>query len=153
LRGVNEYFDTDFATHQVSDFRKSIGHAAFPRLESEISGQRKKAACYCEAFKNTPGIRFIPGPPDSRGSYPYFTLIFDDAPRRNKVLGMLQKSGLGASEIYALAITDYDYLKTIIPRRDCPSGRFLAAHHLTLSTSVFLKEEDLEKIITIIKKS
>ena len=152
LRGVNEYFDTDFATHEVSDFRKSLGHAEFSRLETEIIGQRKKAAYYREAFKNTPGIRIIPEPPDSRGSYPYFTLIFEDVLRRNKALRALDESGLGACEIYLAAITDYDYLKAMIPRQDCPGGRFITAHHLTLSTSTFLKEKDLGKIITIIKK-
>jgi len=152
LRGVNEYFTIDFPIHKVCGFRKSVGHMQFSRLELEIVKQRKKASFYLDALNNIEGIKVIAVPQVAEASYPYLVLVFDELARRDNVLKALENSGLGASEIYRSAITDYDYLQEIIPRRDCPAGRFIARHHLALSTSTFLKEKDLGKIIAIIKK-
>ncbi|MFA5114967.1 MAG: DegT/DnrJ/EryC1/StrS aminotransferase family protein [Candidatus Omnitrophota bacterium] len=152
LRGVNEYFDTNFPMHKVSFFRKSVGHSQFGRLEQEIEKQREKAAFYIRSLSGLNSIEVIRDAQNTISNYPYLTLILDDISRRNNVLRSLKAAEVGVSQIYASAITDYDYLKGIVPERDCPAGRYIAARHLTLSTSVFLSKDDLARAVTIIKK-
>jgi len=84
--------------------------------------------------------------------YPYLTLVFDDIQKRERALALLD--GLGASEcvLYGAAITDYEYLKNVVPTKKCPTAGRLAKRQLTLSTSAFLKREDMDIIIATLKK-
>ncbi|MFA4983690.1 MAG: DegT/DnrJ/EryC1/StrS family aminotransferase [Candidatus Omnitrophota bacterium] len=152
LRGVNEYFDVNFPMHKIGIFRESVGRAQFGRLEQEIKKQREKAVFYIRSLSGLKGVKVVRDAGSASSNYPYLTLIFDDISRRNNVLRGLRAAGVGVSQIYASAITDYDYLKGIVPQRDCPAGRYIAAGHLTLSTSVFLGKDDLARAVTVIKK-
>jgi len=51
-----------------------------------------------------------------------------------------------------MAITDYAYLKEVIPQTDCPGARLIARQTITLSTSSFLKDKEQKEIICRIKK-
>ena len=147
-----EYFDINFPVHTVSGIRKKIGHAMFYRLEQEIAGQRRTASAYLNGLNNLPGIKLISEPPGSRSNYPYLTLIFDDESKRRKVFNALMDSGLGISQIYLSAITDYDYLKDAAGSKECPNARFIAKNHITLTTSSFLAQKDTLSVIEKIKK-
>ena len=148
VRATGDYFDADFPVHRVSAFRKAVGDVAFGRLEKETSGQRDKAAAYLSKFKNPSGIKIISEQTGTKATYPFITLIFDDPEKRLQVLKRLEKTGVGASIIYLKAITDYEYLKNIIPDTSCPNAQALSLHHLTLSTSTFL-DTRLIKSLTI----
>ncbi|MCX5707152.1 MAG: DegT/DnrJ/EryC1/StrS family aminotransferase [Candidatus Omnitrophica bacterium] len=147
-----EYFTIDFPLHKVSSFRKKIGHFSFSRLDKEIDGQRKKAVYYIEALKDTAGIKIIRESREAQANYPFLTLIFDDPAKRNKAFKLFRNSGLGISRIYLSAITDYEYLKSITGDQEAPNARYLAERHITLSTSTFLKNSELDYIAKRIKE-
>ena len=152
LRAVAEYFNEDFPTHKVSKFRMRLGHVTFRRLEQEIIKQREKAAFYLGRLKEVSGVLAIEELPGTSATYPYLTLVFDEPGKREAALKILQYCGLGVSQVYAYAIIDYDYLKAIIPHKDCPNGRSLAAREITLSTSAFLRENEMDSLIAKIKE-
>ncbi|MFA4854796.1 MAG: DegT/DnrJ/EryC1/StrS family aminotransferase [Candidatus Omnitrophota bacterium] len=152
VRAMGEYFTPDFPVHEVSAFREYMGHLNFPRLNEEINKQREKAAIYLKRLKDLPGIKPIAEPAQAKASYPYLTLIFEDAQKRNSALDVFKDSGLGISQVYLRAITDYAYLKDIIPRAECGHARELAGKTITLSTNSFLKESDLENITEKLKQ-
>lgn len=153
FKAQQEEFSVDFPMHTVSNFRKLIGHLSFSRLEEEIKKQQEKAAYYIEGLKRFEGMRVIENSLGDRGIYPYLTLVFDDLRKRNAVLDIFKNSGLGVSIIYALAITDYPYLKEIVPYRDCSQARALAKRVITLSTSTFLETGDLQRILKMIENA
>ena len=150
FKALMEYFTIGFPIHKVSKIRKLIGHVHFYRLEEEIKEQSQKASYYIERLRNIEGIQVIKAPIYGRANYPYLTLIFDTPEKRELALKRFGNSGLGVSQIYACAITDYDYLKPILPDRPCSNGRYLAEREITLSTSTFLKEEDLDSILNMV---
>ncbi|MDP2766699.1 MAG: DegT/DnrJ/EryC1/StrS family aminotransferase [Candidatus Methanoperedens sp.] len=152
VKAMGEYFETDFPLHQVSAFREYVGHINFPRLEEKIKAQRKKVGIYLEGLKNISGVHPIVELERTRASYPYLTLIFQDAKKRNSTLNLFRNSGLGISQVYLQAITDYAYLKNIIPDTQCPNSRKLSEKTITLSTSDFLKDSDLKNIIKKLTK-
>lgn len=152
IKAMGEYFDFDFPVHKVSAFREYIGHLNFPCLGGKINAQRKKVDIYLKGLNNLAWVQPIVQLPETEASYPYLTLIFNDCKKRDLVLHTLRNSGLGISQIYLYAITDYAYLKNIIPDADCPNSRLLAERTITLSTSSFLKEDDLQNIIKKLKK-
>lgn len=151
-KAMGEYFNLDFPIHRVSAYREYIGHLNFPSLSEKINQQRQKVNIYLNAISGTAGIRPIIEQAQTKASYPYLTLIFEDTQKRNSALDILKNSGLGVSQVYLHAITDYAYLKDIIPKADCPNSRRLAKNTITLSTSGFLKNSDLNNIIGKLKK-
>lgn len=151
IKAAMEDFDIDFPTHRMSAIRQLIGHGQFHRLEKEIDKQRQKAAFYMSRLKKIKGIKIIKEHLDSRATYPFVTLIFDNPDKRERALKILGNTGFGASIVYAMAIADYGYLKHIVPDRNCSNARYITDRALTLSTSTFLKDRDLNSIVNIIE--
>jgi len=151
LKALTEYFTIDFPLHKVSKIRKAIGHVTFARLEEEIDKQRQKASSYIENLKDIPGIKLITESPGTKATYPYLTLLFNDPIKRKKAQEKFRNSGLGVFQVYAQAITDYGYLKDMVGNQDSPNARYLAERQISLTTSTFLKEENLDSVVGIIK--
>jgi perosamine synthetase len=147
LKAFMEYFTIDFPVHQVSKIRRLIGHVHFHHLEKEIEKQREKVSYYIKGLRGIQGIQVIQAPEYGEANYPYLTLIFDTPEKRELALKRFENSGLGVSQIYVCAIGDYDYLKSVLPDRSCSNARYLAEREITLSTSAFLKKEDLDSIL------
>jgi len=153
IRAMGEYFNPDLPVHKISAFREYIGHINFPYLEEKITDQRRKVDIYLEGLKDIPGIRPLVELKQTRASYPYLALIFDDSKKRDFALKLFKDSGLGVSQIYLHAITDYPYLKNLVPNTNCTAAQTLANKTITLSTSIFLEEIDFIKIIKILKEN
>ncbi|MDD5196639.1 MAG: DegT/DnrJ/EryC1/StrS aminotransferase family protein [Candidatus Omnitrophica bacterium] len=147
-----EYFTIDFSLHKVSEIRKRLGQAIFPRLETQISKQRQIASGYISGLKDRKGIKLITEADGDSSNYPYLTLLFDDPAKRDRALHIFKGSGLGLARIYLSAITDYGYLKDIVGDQPCPNARYVARNHITLSTSSFLRPEELDSAIDKLKK-
>ncbi len=152
VKAMGEYFDAHFPLHEVSAFREYIGHLNFPYLNKEIVKQREKVNFYLEGLKDLPAIKPITELPQTKASYPYLTIIFTTAEKRNSALNIFKNSGLGVSQVYLRAITDYVYLKEIVPEADCAHARLLAEKTITLSTSTFLNNADLSNVIRKLKQ-
>lgn len=78
-------------------------------------------------------------------------MVFDEPYKRNRVLELLGGSGLGVSQVYIGAITEYDYPKDFIPQLSYPNAQYLAEREVTLSTSAFLTRRELEEVVISIK--
>ena len=153
IRAAMERFSPDFPVHGVSRVRQSIGHAAFYRLEEEILKQRQKVSFYRERLKEIKGMKMIEEDAGCRATYPFVTVLLEDRERRQRALKTLEKSGLGGSFIYAFAVADYDYLRGVVSDGNCSNGRYLAERTITLSTSTFLRESDLDAVIALLKNT
>lgn len=152
VRAMGEYFNLEFPVHRVSAWREYIGHLNFHYLEEKINGQREKAGIYLKGLADLKGIKPILELPQTKASYPYLTLVFDEKQKRDLALRVLRDSGLGISRVYLSAITDYAYLKNTVPDTNCPNSRMLADNTITLSTSSFLKKVDFKNIIQKLKR-
>ena len=136
----------------MSQLRKSIGQAGFYRLEEEIEKQRQKAHAYFALLEACVGVSALREEEGTAATYPFVTLVFDDREKKKRALRELNRYGLGVSQIYAAAITDYDYLREIVPAHKASAARSFAGRHLTLTTSTYLSKEDLAFVAGIIKK-
>ncbi|MCU0651771.1 MAG: DegT/DnrJ/EryC1/StrS family aminotransferase [Candidatus Omnitrophica bacterium] len=152
FRANIEYFEINFPLHSVSEFRKKIAHNGILRLDAEIIGQRQRAHYYLENLRKIPGITVVDEPAAGQATFPFVTLIFSESHQKEKALKNFEKSGLGVSQIYELAITGYDYLKEMLPDKIYPNAAYLAERAVTLSTSTFMHEKDLDAVLNIIKK-
>ncbi|MDD5584233.1 MAG: DegT/DnrJ/EryC1/StrS family aminotransferase [Candidatus Omnitrophica bacterium] len=151
VRAFAEYFSIDFPMHCISSFRERIAHENFYRLKEEIDNQRRNALFYIKHLSDVKGLSIIKEYPQDRATYPYVTVVFDEAQQQKDALRVFAGKGLGVSRVYVSAIADYRYLKEIVPLRSCPNGRSLNTRAITLSTSTFLRERDLRAVVDIIK--
>ncbi len=151
LKALSEYFSIDFPLQRVSSCRRLFGHLNFRRLQKEFERQSEKAGEYIRLLKGLPGITILSAPQDCTTTYPFMTLILDDQTRRNRLLGVLEKSGLGVSQLYTRPVSDYSYLKKLLLPSDCPNARSLAARQIILSTSAFLRTNEINTIASIIR--
>jgi dTDP-4-amino-4,6-dideoxygalactose transaminase len=152
IRAFGEEYGIDFDYYSVSSIRKTFGHLSFYRLENEINSQRQKALYYIKNLSGISGLKIIQENPKTKAMYPFLTILFDDINKRNLILKTLDNYGMGVSIVYLNAICDYDYLKSALSFTNCENARNLSSQQLTLSTSAFLKDKDLELIVETIKK-
>lgn len=152
VRAMGEYADKNFPTHRVSALRKNLGHKFFYHLKEEIGYQRAKALFYKKVFASVKEFFFIAERPGTMAVYPYIVLLADSPQRREKVLKEINAHGLGASIIYVHALPDYDFLQGIVPAHLCFNARYLAKNTLTLSTSNFIRQEDILRIGEIVSR-
>lgn len=149
IKALREDFSIDFPIHAVSDFRKAVGHAAFPRIDEAIDNQRAKAACYIDGLSSLEDITVLQEAPEDKATYPYVTVLFNRPEQKVKALRAFAGAGLGVSQIYARALADYGYLRGMVPNSNSAGARRLAARAITLSTSPFIKKRHLEKCLKI----
>ena len=147
LKALTEDYNVNFTTHNVSAFRKRVGHINFKYLNNAIEAQRLKVGLYLEGLKGYSQVKAIIEPPVTKATYPYLTLIFNSPKIKDEVLAVLNNSGLGISWVYAAAITDYAYLKDIVGNKPCLNARYLSERIITLSTSCFLGNKEINYLL------
>ncbi|MFA4888621.1 MAG: DegT/DnrJ/EryC1/StrS family aminotransferase [Candidatus Omnitrophota bacterium] len=152
LKAQIEYFSEDFPLHRVSAWRQYIGYCNFTCLKRELNSQRAIADEYIRGLKDLAGVKIIIEPSGTLSNYPYLTLLFDDPRKKITAQKIFRNTGLGVSQIYALAITDYDYLSSTTGTQAAPNARSFAQRHLTLTTSSFIKQSEIQKIVSIIRE-
>jgi len=152
-KAFGEEYDTNFDVHSVSGLRKSLGHQSFYRLEKEISRQRERALFYIKALKEIKGINVMQENSTAYATYPFLTVLFDEARKRDDFFKKINGCGLGVSIVYLNAICDYTYLKDNLSCSECDNARDFSKRQLTLSTSSFLKDKDAEFIIHSLRET
>jgi len=150
---------------KAADYMEKLN---LPGLKSGDSSRAEKAQCHsshealargfpclpagrCEGLKDIRTIKIIKEPGAAKATYPYLTLIFDEPARCQKAKRIFNNYGLGVSFVYLSAVTDYGYLKGILEEENSANGRYLAERIITLTTSTFLKNEELDSLVEMIK--
>lgn len=153
VKAWGEYFTRDFAVKEVGRFRKAVGHFSFIRLEEALKERHQKADIFKKALKSVNGVTLIKEIDGAKGSYLFFPVVFNDVKRRNRIFNILESKGLGVSNPYLMPITDYDYLKDIVPKTSSINARHMSESSITLSTNTYMRQRDFDNIIEIIKNN
>lgn len=148
---VGDVFPADIPLHKVSQWRKNVGAKALRRLPDFLQKTRKQALLRCERLKGINGIQVFDDIDENRGVWPFLMILMPDVKQRDEVMSRLWRSPLGVSRLFIHALTDYDYLKTIIPRAEIPQSRQFAEHLLTITNSLWLDDRHFEHICQVIE--
>ena len=147
LRAISEHFELNFPLHRVSSFRNAVGHIGFKGVDAAIESQRQKAGSYIQGLRGSSSFDIIEGPEGTKGTFPFLSIIFRDLQEKNKFMTGIQRYGLGVSELYTLPVTEYAYFKGILRGKDNPGAAYLSRRQAILSTSLYLKQKDIDLII------
>ena len=152
FRAISEHFELNFPLHRVSSFRNAVGHFSFNYLEAAIESQRQKAGRYIKGLRGVAAFDIIKEPKNSKATFPFLSIIFHDPQDKSKFMASIQRYGLGVSELYTLPVTEYDYFKGALQGRSNPGAAYLSQRQAILSTSVYLRQQDMDFIINAILK-
>jgi dTDP-4-amino-4,6-dideoxygalactose transaminase len=147
IEAVGDDFSDDLPLHQVGKWRKAVGANALKRLPEFIDTQRQQAAKRLERLSAIPGIKVMADTPEGQGTWPFFMVLMPSQTARDEALAKLWDTGLGVSRLYIHALPDYPYLAGRMTQTDIPNARDFAARMLTVSNSMWLGENDFEKIV------
>ena len=143
---------------KVDEVRCAYGLLNLKQVDSAIAHRRRVAELYREALREVPGIRFYEDMPGVRHNYGYFPICVDAKEygmTRDALYFKLQSAGVYGRRYF------YPLISTFSPYRDLPSA---APENLPVATKMAneviclpmhhaLSEEDVEKVIKLVKKT
>lgn len=146
VRAVGDEFSSSIPLHRVGAWRKRIGASAFKRLQSALSENRGRGRRRAEALSSIRGLRVIGDLPDSCGTWPFLTVVFEREESCDRALSSLWRAGLGVTRLFVHDLAGYCFLQGIVPETPTPNARSLAARCLTISNSSWVSDVDFSFI-------
>lgn len=150
-RAVGDQVDPNIPIHKVSDVRKKIGARALARLRNAIAQNAVRAQKRIAELEKIAGVAVVKDLPDSSGVCTFIMVLFDSKERCDAALAKLWKAGLGVTKLFIQEISDYAFLKGIVPAAHAPNARSFAARHLSITNSAWLCDKDFQRILTVIR--
>jgi len=141
----------DFKTTKYSAYQAGVVLSLLKTID-ELSRKRYEHGMRLVAGLQGGGDIRLPQIPDNiQPAFNHFPVVFGDLNRMARVEKKLWQQGIGTSRMYPAPlhyVFDLGYKKD-----DFPNACYLARHLLTLPVHPLLKDEDIEKIITTIRRS
>lgn len=152
LQALGEDFSADFALQRLSKYQLALGAAQFHRWPDFFEANRERAAWAKKLLDLPSSWTCLAEKEGDRASYPFISLLAPDLAQRDRLLGQFWTEGYGLTRLFAFSLNEYPYLEGIVPEGNYQNAHDFAQRHLTLSTSVWLRREQLISIGQAIKE-
>ncbi|MBY0358643.1 MAG: DegT/DnrJ/EryC1/StrS family aminotransferase [Candidatus Obscuribacterales bacterium] len=155
IAAVGDYFEFVVPLYRFNDWRLSVGANALKRLSDFVTTNRLRGLARREQLKKRLGIErlgieVLGETTGCEGSWPFLMLLFTDEKERDLVLDKLWTAGLGVTRLFVHSLSDYEYLRPIVPKQELPNASDFAARMLTITNSHWLEDQEFERIAEII---
>jgi dTDP-4-amino-4,6-dideoxygalactose transaminase len=141
----------DFKTAKYSAYQAGVVLSLSKTID-ELSRKRYEHGIrFIEGLKDIDGIKLPQIPDNTQPAFNHFPVVFEDLDRMARMEKKIWQQGIGTSRMYPAPlhyIFDLGYNKD-----DFPNACYLSKHLLTLPVHPLLKDEDIDKIITTIRRS
>ena len=148
IRAIGDYFDGDIALHPVSAWRKGVAAGALKRFAAHLEATHQSRARLLAALAQVPGLELHQPRPGDQPSGIFALVTLPSARQCEAALARLWRTPLGVSKLFAHVLGDYAYLRGKLEPAPTPKARDLAARTLTLTTSPWLREAEIAKIVS-----
>lgn len=150
ISAVGDCFEFAVPLYRFNDWRLSVGANALKRLSDFVTTNRLRGLARQQQLQKRLGIEVLGETAGSEGSWPFLVLLFADQKQRDLVLDRLWTAGLGVTRLFVHSLSDYEYLRSIVPKQELPNACDFAARMLTITNSHWLEDQEFERIIEII---
>jgi dTDP-4-amino-4,6-dideoxygalactose transaminase len=149
--GVTE-FNPSFEVRTLSRAARAILAQVTQQLD-EFDGCRKRNASLIKDAVGQSRFVFPEPPPGCVATYSRVPVLAPDADVRNRTIGCLRRSGIGASTMYPSAICDIPGIDVHMDSGSmhCPQSEMLSGRLFTLPTHAFVTDRDISRIATVLK--
>lgn len=152
IEAVGDDFDFDLPLHKVSHFRQNVACNSSKRLPQFIRDTTLQAEKRISQLQQIEGLQVLTDNTGLQGVWPFIMVILPTAEIRDTILQALWAGPLGVTRLFIHALPDYSYLESIVPKTTVPNAQKLAHQMLTISNSLWLKDEQFQVIYQTIKK-
>lgn len=146
VRAVGDEFSSSIPLHRVGAWRKRIGASAFTRLQSMLNDNRRRGRRRAEELSSIRGLCVLGDLPDSCGTWPFLTVVFEREESCGRALSSLWRAGLGVTRLFVHDLAGYGFLRGIVPETPTPNAHSLAARCLMISNSPWVSDADFSSI-------
>ena len=153
IEAVGDDCSANIPLHRVGAWRKTIGAHALKRLPSFLGNTAKQAINRKALLAAIPGICVMDDAAGNTGTWPFFLVLMPTQQSRDHALAQLWQAGLGVGRLFIHALPDYPYLTTLFNNTAMPNARDFAARALTITNSLWLREDDFLHICSMLEKS
>jgi dTDP-4-amino-4,6-dideoxygalactose transaminase len=143
--------------YRLTDLHAAVGIPQLERIEQIIAARRNNAAILTEGLRGIPGLH-VPTVIEGRGHvWHQYTIRLDDdaALTRDELAERLAAEGITTGVYYPKVAFDYDCYASHpgVIAADVPVARKVAASVLALPVHPKLTPDDIERIVTAIRKN
>ena len=141
-------YDVDYVGYKYNgnSIMAAIALVQLPYLDEENQRRREIVERYNEAFEKIPDIRIIKAPYHNECSYHIYEL---SVPDRDALMSYLAGQDIYCGVHYR---DNTEYSMYLYANGTCPKAHEITQHLVTLPLHMWLTNEDVEKIISSVKK-
>src|SRR5438270_3486728 len=151
IDAVGDNFTSDIPLHRVGRVRRAVGANASIRLAPFLQRSSEQAAVRRKQIEAVPGFTVAGDREGVRGTWPFLMVLTPSERVRDAVLADLWTAGLGVSRLFIHALPDYPYLTAAIGQPQVPNARDFASRMFTISNSAWLRDEDFDRILSVLR--
>jgi len=153
VAAVGDDFGPDIPMHTVSRWRQAVGTRAMARMPDFMRASGQQARRRLQQLGRIPGIVAFDDGAGDEGTWPFLLLLMPSQTARDSALKELWTAGLGVSRLFIHALPDYGYLRDIVAPTELPRARDFAARSLTISNSLWMREDEFARICAVIERA
>jgi dTDP-4-amino-4,6-dideoxygalactose transaminase len=149
---LGDLFDMHVPIEQVGNFRLKAGASALKRFPAFLAENRQRGRSRSQLLSAIKALRVMHERPGDEGSWPFITVVFDDAQACRQALDKLWMSGMGVTKLFGHALTHYGYLRSLLGLTgSAENAESLAARSLTVTNGHWLSSEEFEHICSTLE--
>lgn len=146
-RAVGDIFDSLIPIHRVSLLRAKRGARAAQRLPDFLRQTEAQAARRIDKLEQMTGLQVLRGMESEKNTWPFIAVQMPDKTSRDRALDKLWPTPFGVTRLFIHALNGYDYLAPYLHEQAAtPHAQNLAERMLTISNSLWLKDDDFDFI-------
>jgi perosamine synthetase len=144
-------FDPGFRVTRLSSLNAKAGQQTFLSLDRYNKTRIQNARLLNDSLSGNGSLR-IPKPNhDGQCVYLRFPILLQNKETRERAFKQLNQKRLGASLSYPIPLNQItDFRKYLASQDEFPGAQFVSDRILTLPTHPYVKEDDIEKIASVI---
>ena len=147
-----DQYASDIPLHRIGSWRQAVGVQALTRLQTFQSDLMTRAAGRVEQLQRIEGVSVLGDGLGAQGTWPLLVVRFESPVVRHAVLTTLWPLGVGVGVLFAHPLTDYGFLRSIVPSDSVPHALDFAARTVSISNSEWLDDVRFERIVRSIQQ-
>jgi perosamine synthetase len=150
IEAVGDDCSANFPVHHVGRWRKDVGAKALQRLPNHYETSSRQALSRKTQLNKISGVNVIDDAEGDVGTWPYLLVLMPTQRSRDAALTELWPAKLGVGRLFIHSLNNYDYLP--FSKVKVPNAEDFAARTLTITNSLWLKEDDFLKICEVLER-
>ncbi|MHA3082379.1 DegT/DnrJ/EryC1/StrS family aminotransferase [Acinetobacter sp. ANC 5383] len=152
ITAVGDNFDqNDIPVHRLGQWRSQVAASAISRLPEHWHKAQHQARSRIQKLKLLSHIQVFEEQAESSSNFPFILLLADRPKLAHAILAKLWTQGLGVTKLFVRAIHQYPNLAHL--NTSLPQAESFAQRCFSISNSVWLNDDEFDKIYSIIEST